>query len=629
MMSAGMEGGRRSVMVGGYTGTIAYIDLTGGYTERRNFAERDERLWIGGCGMGAKILMDECKVDTAPLSPENPLIFMTGPMTGTNIPGSGRHQVVAKSPLTGIYGEADAGGKWGTVLKRAGFDGLVFKGRAERPVYVFIEDNQVHILDAAFLWGLDNYQTDEALKERHGQDIAVASIGPAGEKQVLIATILHEGKKGRSAGRGGLGAVMGSKNLKAIVVKGSHSIAVFDEANLQEQIDEVTPKIKQKTKGLQNYGTAGALIGSERIGDLPVKNWSQGTWSEIDKISGQTMAETIVKGKSQCHSCPVSCGRTIKIDGGLYGSVDGKGPEYETLGMFGGACMVADLDAIAQANEVCNRYGIDTISSGGAIAFLMDIYEQGLIADDGITDADGQPLRPSWGDAKAMLRLLHSIGRQQGIGELLGQGVKRAAEVVGKGAEDFAFHVKGLEMPAHDPRAFNSLALGYATSNRGACHLQGGSYFFEKTATLPEIGITKVLDRFRDDNQGNVQAQLQNTMSVMDSLKLCKFLFYGGIDLTIITGWLNALTGFDYTVEEVLTAGERIFTLKRMFNVQCGISRLDDTLPRRIAEVPRPDGGAADNLPPLAAMLTEYYEARGWDDDGRPLADTLDRLGLN
>ena len=613
--------------IGGYTGNLAYVDLTGGNMEYREISERDKRLWIGGSGMGAKILMDECKLDTHPLSPDNPLIFMTGPMTGTNIPGSGRHQVVTKSPLTEIYGEADAGGKWGTVLKRAGFDGLIFKGKAERPAYAFVHEKRVQILDADFLWGLDNYQVNEVLQERHGQDSAVASIGPAGENQVLIATILHEGKKGRSAGRGGLGAVMGSKNLKAIVVKGDNPIAVYDKAALQVQIDAVTPGIAEKTKGLQDYGTAGALIGSERIGDLPVKNWSQGTWSEIDKISGQTMADSIVKGKSKCHSCPVSCGRTVKSDSS-YGSVDGKGPEYETLGMFGGACMVSDLDAIVQANEICNRYGIDTISSGGAIAFLMDIYEQGLIADADIIDAEGQQLQPLWGDAKAMLRLLHSIGRQRGIGKLLGQGVRRAAEAIGNGTEDYAFHVKGLELPAHDPRAFNSLALGYATSNRGACHLQGGSYFFEKVAILPEIGITEVLDRFRADNHGFVQACLQNTMSVMDSLKLCKFLFYGGIDLTIITGWLNALTGFNYTVEEVLTAGERIFTIKRMFNVQCGISSLDDTLPRRIAEVPRPDGGAADNLPPLAAMLAEYYEARGWDDHGRPLSGTINRLGL-
>ena len=619
----------RYMVCGGYMGPIVYVDLTAGKTEIRQTAGEDRRRWIGGSGLGAKIFTAECQPETDPLSPANPLVFMTGPMTGTAIPGSGRHQVVAKSPLTGIYGEADAGGKWGTVLKKAGFDGVVFTGKSAQPVYAFIHNNQIDIHDASCLWGLDNFQVDEMLKQRHGSDIAVASIGPAGEKQVLLSVILHEGKKARSSGRGGLGAVMGAKRLKAIVVKGDQPVPVYDQAALDAQIQAITPEIEAKTSGLQNFGTTGSLIGSERIGDLPVKNWSQGSLPEVEKISGQAMAETMVKGKSQCHSCPVACGRTVKVDNGRYGSVHGKGPEYETTGIFGGACMVTDLEAIVKANEICNRYGLDTISTGGAIAFLMDVYEQGLISSEEILDSDGEQVKPIWGDAEAVLKLIHAIGRQQGIGQLLGQGVRLAAEQIGGGAEDFAFHVKGLELPAHDPRAFNSLALGYATSNRGACHLQGGSYFFEKAAVLPEIGIHEALDRFRTDNQGAVQARLQDTMSIMDSLKLCKFLFYGGINLTIVTDWLNALTGFDYTVEEILEAGERIFTIKRLFNVTCGISRSDDNLPRRIAEIPRPDGGAADNLPPLAAMLADYYQARGWDDDGRPLAATLVRLGID
>lgn len=613
----------------GYTGKIAYIDMANGAVDIRQALEEDQRMWIGGSGLGAKLFTDFCLPDTDPLSPANPLIFMTGPMTGTNIPGSGRHQVIAKSPQTGIYGEADAGGKWGTVLKRSGFDGIVITGKAEKPVYLFIHDSKVEFFDGHSLWGLDNYSLDEEMKERHGTDIAVAGIGPAGEKQVLMAVILHEGRKARSSGRGGLGAVMGSKNLKAIVVKGDQPINAFDPKALADRIAAVTPAIEERTKGLQDFGTAGGLVGSERIGDLPIKNWSLGSWPEAEKISGQAMAEKMVKGKSRCHACPIACGQTVKMDQSRYGPLNGKGPEFETVGIFGAACLISDPEAIAKANELCNRYGLDTISAGSSIAFLMDIFEQGLIAQQDILDSEGQIVTPLWGDADAMLRILHAIGKQEGIGKLLGQGVKKAAQCIGGQAEDYAFHVKGLELPAHDPRAFNSLALGYATSNRGACHLQGGSYLFEKSATLPEIGITEVLDRFRSDGQGEIQAKLQDTMCIMDSLKLCKFLFYGGINLTVITGWLNALTGFDYTVDELLTAGERIFTIKRVFNVHCGISRSDDTLPRRIAEIPRPDGGAADNLPPLTAMLTEYYQARGWDEEGRPTADTLARLGLS
>ena len=616
------------MILGGYTGRIPYIDLATGGIDIRTVTAAEYRMWLGGSGLGAMIFTELCQPDTSPLSPANPLIFMTGPMTGTNVPGSGRHQVVSKSPLTGIYGEADAGGQWGTELKKAGFDGLVITGRAEQPVYVHIRDGEIKLHDASQLWGLDTYDADEALKDIHGSRIATAGIGPAGENLVPMAVIIGEGRKGRSSGRGGLGAVMGSKNLKAIAVEGSRPVPVYDEAGLQDGIEAVAAALKERTGGLQHYGTAGGIIGAEMIGSLPVKNWSGGSWPDAEKISGQKMAETIVKGTSKCHACPVACGRTVKIDGGAYGSLDGKGPEFETLGMFGGACLISDLEAIAAANELCNRYGIDTISAGGSIAFLMDMYEQGRIDPSGITDSDDRPFVPQWGDGGVLIRLIHAIGRGAGIGALLGQGVRRAAQMIGGGAEDYAFHVKGLEMPAHDPRAFNSLALGYATSNRGACHLQGGSYFFEKSATLPEIGITEILDRFRADNQGAVQARLQDTMCIMDSLKLCKFLFYGGINLTIITDWYNSLTGQDLTVEELLTAGERIFNLKRQYNVACGISRADDTLPRRIAEVPRPDGGAAGNLPPLADMLAEYYQARGWDSKGRPLAATLARLGL-
>lgn len=615
--------------MGGYMGRIGIINLTTRTVAEREFSPEERRKWLGGSGLGAMLLM-EAGPQVDPFGPENPLIFMTGPMTGTAIPGSGRHQVVTKSPLTGIYGEADAGGRWGTMLKRSGFDGLMITGQADQPVYLHISEQTVDIRDAGELWGLDTYETDQELKQLHGNSIAAACIGLAGEKQALIATIIYEGKLGRSSGRGGLGAVMGSKRLKAIVADGKEAPPVYDEALLQERINAVKVTLEERTQSLQTCGTAGSLIGAEKIGDLPVKNWSQGTWVEVDKISGQAMAEKLVKGKSQCHSCPVGCGQMVKGKS-RHGSFDGKGPEYETLGMFGGACLVSDLDIIAHANELCNRYGLDTISAGSAIAFLMDLYEQGIISVEEL--AEGQPLNevplPGWGNGEALIWLIHAMGKQEGIGRLLAQGVKRAADIIGGRAPDFAFHVKGLEMPAHDPRAFYSLGLGYATSNRGACHLQGGSYFFEKVATLPEVGIMEVLDRFREDNQGLVQSRLQDTMGIMDSLKLCKFLFYGGINLTIIAGWLCALTGDDYTVADLLNAGERIFNIKRLYNIKCGITRADDNLPRRILEEPRPDGGAAGNLPPLAEMLAEYYQARGWDSEGRPTLATLERLSLS
>ena len=615
--------------MGGYIRKLAYVDLTMGKITLRKLSQEECHLWIGGSGLGVKILMEESNPQVDPLGADNPLIFMTGPMTGTCIPASGRHQVITKSPLTGIYGEADAGGDWGAMLKRAGFDGLVIKGQADRPVYLAVSNGKIHIIDATSVWGLDTYDTDTKLKEIHGSEIAVASIGPAGERKVLLATIMNEGKKARSAGRGGLGAVMGAKRLKAIVVAGEGPIPINDEYSLGQSINAVVPMIEKRTKSMSKYGTAGGISGAEKIGDLPLKNWSQGSWSEAEKISGQVMSETMVTGNNRCHSCPIGCGRSIKAKS-RHGNVDGAGPEYETLGMFGGACLIADLPAIAKANELCNRYGMDTISTGSAIAFLMELYEKGLIQDHELSkDKLDDTLLPVWGNADALIWLIHAIANQEGIGKIIGQGVRKAAAIIGGRAPEFAFHVKGLEMPAHDPRAFNSLALGYATSNRGACHLQGGSYFFEKIVTLPEIGINQVLDRFRRDNQGNVQARQQDIMCLMDSLKLCKFLFYGGINLTIITEWLNHLTGFDYSVEELLLAGERIFNIKRLYNVKCGITRSDDSLPRRILEETRPDGGAAGNLPPLGHMLEEYYEARGWDTDGRPSLATITRLGLS
>lgn len=614
--------------MGGYINRLAFIDLTKRAIASRELSPQERRMWIGGSGLGAKLLTEESKAGVDPLGPGNPLIFMTGPMTGTDIPGSGRHQVITKSPLTGIYGEADAGGNWGTMLKRSGFDGIVVKGKASTPVYLLVQDGQVNIHDAGWLWGLDTYETDDKLKERHGKDIAVASIGPAGERQVLLATIINEGKVARASGRGGLGAVMGAKWIKAVVVAGSGTVPVADDKKLAGQIAAVLPDLDRRTKSMQSYGTAGGLYGAELIGDLPVKNWSGGSWPEVDKISGQTMAESIVTGKQKCHACPVACGRVVRSQS-RFGKVEGAGPEYETLGMFGGSCMVSDLAAIAKANELCNRYGIDTISVGAAVAFLMELWEKGLVGAGDLGEEAGRCPEPTWGDPDALIWLIHAIGRREGIGMILGQGVKRAAKHFGGQAAHYALHVKGLELPAHDPRAFNSLGLGYATSNRGACHLQGGSYFFEKMATMPEIGITTVLDRFRVDNQGAVQARLQDVMCLMDSLKLCKFLFYGGITLSVITDWLNSLTGSDYTVEELLRAGERIFNLKRAYNVKCGINRADDALPQRILTEPRPDGGAAGNLPPLETMLEEYYRVRGWDEEGRPRTETLVRLGLD
>ncbi|NPV44955.1 MAG: aldehyde ferredoxin oxidoreductase, partial [Firmicutes bacterium] len=338
-------------MLGGYMGKILNINLTEGIITEETFSEEVLRKFIGGSGLGAKILYERTTPDTEPLSPENPLIYMTGPLTGTKVPASGRHEITAISPLTGIFGEGDAGGTWGMNLKKAGFDGIIITGRAESPVYIFIQDGKTQILDGGDLWGLDTFQTDRKIKEIHGRNSVVSCIGPAGEKQVFIAGIMHDGKDARAVGRTGLGAVMGSKNLKAVVVSGTGQIPVADEEGLKQNLKQVLPGIVEKTKTLGLLGTAGGVVPSEIIGDLPIKNWKQGGWEDAEKISGQKMAETILRKRYYCGSCPIGCGRDVEIKEGPYKGVDGAGPEYETLGMLGSCCLINDLEAVAYAAD--------------------------------------------------------------------------------------------------------------------------------------------------------------------------------------------------------------------------------------------------------------------------------------
>lgn len=335
------------------------------------------------------------------------------------------------------------------------------------------------------------------------------------------------------------------------------------------------------------------------------------------------MAETILQKRYHCGACPTGCGREVKISEGPYRGVEGAGPEYETLGMLGGCCLIDDLEAVAYSNELCNRLGLATISTGGVVAFAMELYEHDML---NAGELDG--IRPEWGSAEAVIALIRKIAAKEGIGKLLGQGVKKAAEQIGGLAQEFAIHVKGLEFPAHDPRAYNSLAVGYATSNRGACHLQGATYFFEKTVTMPELGYHEPQDRAGVEGKGILNYHAQNIMCLMDSLKLCKFGLYGKLNLTDLTRFMQYVVGWNMSVEELLTTGERIFTLKRLYNIRCGISRKDDILPPRILTQPRRDEGSGDRVPPLGKMLNEYYRARGWDDEGLSTPKTLKHLGL-
>ena len=608
----------------GYMGKILRVDLNNNEVKYEPLDEKMARMFIGGSGLGAKFLLDECDPKTDPFSPDNPLIFMTGPFCGTKIPTSGRHAAVARSPLTGVFGEADVGGSWGYAFKKAGFDGVIIKGKASKPVYIWVEDEKVEIRDASHIWGKNTREVDDILRAQHGEDSSVMSIGIAGEKLVRFSAIITDGKDGRAAARSGIGAVMGSKNLKAIVARGTLDVEVYDRALLNEYIKENAPKTVAAGVGFRKFGTAASVVGNDLVGDLPIKNWTVGRWPEgAAKITGQKMAETALVGNFYCKSCIVGCGRKVKIESGQYAGVDGAGPEYETMGTLGSLCMVDNLEAVLYANQLCNDFGMDTISAGGVIAFAMEAFEKGLI-----TEKDTGGMQIKFGDHAVMVELLKQIGNREGYGRILGEGVRRVSEDMGGLAKEFAMHVKGMEFPGHDPRAYNGMALSYATSNRGACHLAAFSHAFERVFVMPELGYDKPNDRFSQEGKGEFIAKFQNVSGMYDSLKLCKFMWGFGLQLKDIVKWLNAVTGWDYTLEEFLETGERIYNVKRVFNVKLGISRKDDTLPPRSLTLKRRGEGLTENLPHLGKMLSEYYEYRGWSEDGIPTDNTLQKLGL-
>lgn len=612
-------------MLGGYIGRILWVDLTAGKWRMEPVTEDMARKWVGGSGFAAYTVFEHVPASADPLGPENILCFFTGPLTGTLVTASSRHSVAAKSPLSGRWGEASVGGSWGRALKQAGYDGVVLTGQAAGPSYLWINDGNVEIRPADGLWGLDTYETSEKIKGLTHPKAEVCTIGPAGERLSPIAGLFTDGHEGRTAARCGLGAVSGSKKVKAIAVYGKQIPFLAERESLREKMKAMIPAIMEKAKGLSNFGTAGLVTPCHMLGDFPIKNWQEGLWEEgAVKISGTTLAETYLTGRFHCPGCAIGCGRQIAINAGPYAGVKGGGPEYETLGLFGASCLIDDLGAISYANELCNRYGIDTLEVGNLVAFSMEAYEKGIIGKE---ETGGMEIR--WGDASVLIELIRGMGEGRGFGAVLGEGFPAVVKRFGKKAKDIAMTVKGLGFPAHDPRAYNSVAVGYATANRGACHLEAFSHVFERNLSMPELGIEAPMDRFQVEGKGVLTAKAQNLMMIFDSLALCKFLLMGGIRLNDLVEWIPLVTGLAFSLEELMQCGERIFNLKRLFNVQCGASRKDDILPTRILDEKRGSGGAADNLPPLDKMLDEYYAYRGWDSNGIPTPDRLKMLGLS
>lgn len=606
----------------GYYGKYASIDLNTQLVKHKSLDESVYRKYIGGSGLGAYLLSCYCDPSCAPLSPDNPLIFTVGPFSGTLVPTSGRHQVVAKSPLTGTFGEADVGGNWGFRFRHSGFDGIVLTGSSPSPIYILIENDKISIHHAEDLWGKDTFTTTEFLKALYGEKSEISCIGTSGEQLQLIASILHDGREARMAGRGGLGAVMGSKLVKAVVVSGktSRKVTFHDEAALKESAREVSRSVAGKMKNFGKFGTVGTIEGAEVIGDVPVKNWQEGDWKEgCEKLSGiRWKNEGFVVRQYFCKQCPIGCGRVVLLKDGEPGG----GPEYETTCMYGANCLIDDYQKIFEANEIANRAGFDTISSGSTISMLMEAYEKGFVTRD---DLGG--IEPKWGSGESLIQLLTEIAENTPVGNLLSNGAARVAEKFN--CEELAIHSKKLEAPAHDPRAYSSLALSYATGNRGACHLQGMTYSFEKGLGFPEYDFPYgEITRFESGRKPELTVISQHWMSLCDSLKICKFSLFGGVTVSKTAEWLQLATGWDISWEDLMLVGERIFNLKRLFNTKAGFSRSEDTLSSRLLNSPK-GGGTNNHLPPnLQSDLDAYYALRHWDTEGTPTSQIITELEL-
>jgi len=598
------------------------INLTNNTIGDRKLKEEVLKNYLGGSGLAAKLLYDELQPNLSPLHPDSPLLFFSGLLTGTSVPTASKLSVCAKSPLTGIWNESTVGGKWGAELKFCGYEGIIVTGKAEKPAYLYITPEEIKIKDAQEIWGQDTYNTSQHLKEKHGPEIKIASIGQAGENLVNISSIVIDAPHYRLAGRGGLGAVMGSKNLKAIVVKGNLKPNIKNPLALKEILKIDRQNIRNYTEGLHKLGTAGSVEAREYTGDLPIKNFAQSRWQGASKITGQAIVDTLFKKHYACFACPIACGKEVKIKTPPFVV---HGPEYETVAAFGSLCLNDNLDSIVEANDLCNRYGIDTISFGISVAFAMEVHEKGFLNQEGF-----EGINLEWGNSQAIIKLVHQVAKNEGPGRLLGQGVRLLSKKVGKNSEGFAIHAKGLELPLHDPRAYTGMALSYATANRGGCHLESLSYAIESGIPLEHLGNGEDnrLDPHKSTGKAELVIKLQNYMNVFNALGLCKFLIFGRIGPTKVAEWLNQVTGWNLTPAELLTIGERLHNLKRMYNVKLGINRKDDTLPARLLTLARNDGMASGVLPELDKMLEEYYQLRGWDENGIPTEKKLKELGL-
>ena len=611
----------------GYSGQILRVNLSQGTTSTDALDELFCRKHLGGAGFISYFLLKELQQGIDPLGPENKLIFALGPVTGVPLSGSGRHCVGAKSPLTGGYAKSESGGFWGAELKHAGYDGIIVEGKAEKPVYLWIHDGEVEIKDASHLWGKNTKETQETIRaELEDSLIRVAGIGPAGENLVRIACIMNDLKD--AAGRGGMGAVMGSKNLKAIAVRGHQQPEVADPERLGEIRQWLTANQKL-WNSFHEFGTGVAMDAGAATGNLPILNFRDGEFPDAKNIDAGAVKDTIRIGMESCYACVVRCKKIVKVDEPY--SVDPAygGPEYETLAAIGSNCGVDDLKAIAKGNELCNAYSLDTISTGVAISFAMECFEKGLLTTK---DTDGIELR--FGSAEAMLKAIELIARRQGIGDILAEGTARAAQKIGKGAIEFAMQVKGLEIPMHEPRVKAVLGLGYIVNPHGADHCANlhDPLIAQAGPALDRFKSLGILEPLPADDLGprKVYAfqSIHQFRITQDSLVLCQFVPY---DTNQTADILSAVTGWNTGPVEMLRIAERTMTMARSFNIREGFTAADDKLPNRFFQ-PKRNGVLSTKFydpEQLEKAKSYYYTLMGWDaKTGIPTPEKLQELGI-
>ncbi|UCB47184.1 MAG: aldehyde ferredoxin oxidoreductase family protein [Spirochaetota bacterium] len=611
-----------------YNGKILFVDLSAKSTEEKTLPESIYRDFIGGQGLGARILYEHMKPKADPLGPDNILGFAIGPLTGTGVHGA-RYQVVGKSPITGGWGDSNCGGSFAIELKAAGYDAVFFTGVSEKPVYVFLNDGKVEFNDAGHIWGKDTAHTDKAIKEELKDDkVRVSCIGPAGEAQSYIAAILHEEC---AAARSGLAAVMGSKKLKAFVVRGTNKVPVADSENLSEVRKEYLQGIKETEDemavALKDYGTCGVFSASLVVADTPIKNWTrfgEEGFPTHEKLDGPAIVEYQTK-KHACVGCPIRCKGYLRIDDSPYGAFTSAKIEYETLGMTGSNLLIDDVLSLFKANDLCNRYGLDTISTGAVIGFAMELYERGIINKN---DTDGIEL--TWGNGEALVAIVEKIGKREGFGAVLADGSKFAAERIGKGSEEYAMQVGGQDLPAHDPRVLLGTAWTYILDATPARHTasEAANGFFSGADVMPydELDMPHVEDVLDVKANAPLYAVCSDIERLFSSAGICQFSYYPGT--LPIVDFINAAAGWDLTPKEALKIGRRIATLRQAFNIREGVNTAEWRLPERIA-APHSSGPNAGVKVDFEGIKREGYKALGWDSEtGKPLDSTLDELGL-